>query len=434
MSVQYESNTSNIRTPSIERALYGITLCSYTRTMSPILISPEEHEPLIDLVWNESRVRESIQEICTEADQTYNSDLFWPEHPDDADWTPHVPMTSLFWGAGSTAWTLLTLRDEQAIQPLRNDYILALQKIYEFYLKSPDWDVITPSYLFGESGLLAVLHRFAPSTQLASLIFEKCQETIVRPENELMWAAPGAMIVARSMLESTHDPRWKQLLIDSSNILISRWKNHPEIGVRIWTQDLYGKQSHYLGAVHGFAGNVFGILISKPYMPENQLEMVLKDSVETLLRTALRSDGLVNWKPALESDPENILVQWCHGSPGIVTALGEFPKNHSSELENLLVEAGELIWRAGPLKKPFGLCHGTAGNGYAFLKLYRRTGNTVWLDRARRFAIHALDQSDHQKKKNGKRRFGLLTGDLGLAYYLWSCIKEDNRFPLIDFI
>ena len=30
---------------------------------------------------------------------------------------------------------------------------------------------------------------------------------------------------------------------------------------------------------------------------------------------------------------------------------------------------GELTWQAGPLAKGAGLCHGTAGNGYAFLKL-----------------------------------------------------------------
>jgi len=28
----------------------------------------------------------------------------------------------------------------------------------------------------------------------------------------------------------------------------------------------------------------------------------------------------------------------------------------------------------------YGICHGTAGNGYAFPKLHRRTGDPAWLD------------------------------------------------------
>jgi Lanthionine synthetase C-like protein len=54
---------------------------------------------------------------------------------------------------------------------------------------------------------------------------------------------------------------------------------------------------------------------------------------------------------------------------------------------NLLTAAGEAVWAAGPLAKGSNLCHGTGGNGYAFLKLFQRTGQPHWLDRARAFAI-----------------------------------------------
>jgi hypothetical protein len=45
----------------------------------------------------------------------------------------------------------------------------------------------------------------------------------------------------------------------------------------------------------------------------------------------------------------------------------------SPEFEELLIGGGKLIWEAGPLAKGSNLCHGTGGNGYAFLKLHRRT-------------------------------------------------------------
>lgn len=33
--------------------------------------------------------------------------------------------------------------------------------------------------------------------------------------------------------------------------------------------------------------------------------------------------------------------------------------------------AGECVWERGILKKGYGICHGTAGNGYALLYLYQ---------------------------------------------------------------
>lgn len=36
-------------------------------------------------------------------------------------------------------------------------------------------------------------------------------------------------------------------------------------------------------------------------------------------------------------------------------------------------ECAEVIWQRGLLRKGYGICHGTAGNGYAFLSLYKLT-------------------------------------------------------------
>jgi hypothetical protein len=98
----------------------------------------------------------------------------------------------------------------------------------------------------------------------------------------------------------------------------------------------------------------------------------------------------------------------------------------------LLIAGGELTWRAGPLAKGPGLCHGTAGNGYALLKLFERTGNELWLDRARAFAMHAAAQVERARSAYGRGRYTLWTGDLGTALYLRSCIEADAAMPTID--
>ena len=68
------------------------------------------------------------------------------------------------------------------------------------------------------------------------------------------------------------------------------------------------------------------------------------------------------------------------------------PSPREQELDELLLAGGELTWAAGPLRKGAGLCHGTAGNGFALLKLFTRTGDERWLERARAFATHAAAQ------------------------------------------
>jgi hypothetical protein len=98
--------------------------------------------------------------------------------------------------------------------------------------------------------------------------------------------------------------------------------------------------------------------------------------------------------------------------------------------EDLALAGGELTWRAGPVAKGAGLCHGTAGNGYAFLTLLERTGDDVWLERARRFAVHAIAQVERARSLNGNGRYSFWTGDLGTALYLADCVDGGGTLPL----
>ena len=127
-------------------------------------------------------------------------------------------------------------------------------------------------------------------------------------------------------------------------------------------------------------------------------------------------------------------MQWCHGAPDIVTALADFPQQRSSDMDAMLVRAGATVWAAGPLAKGHGLCHGTAGNGYALLKLYRRTGDSVWLARARSFAMHAIAQWERTRRRYGRGRYTLWTGDPGLAVFIWHCLAGSGGMPGLDLL
>jgi hypothetical protein len=79
-----------------------------------------------------------------------------------------------------------------------------------------------------------------------------------------------------------------------------------------------------------------------------------------------------------------------------------------------------------------GLCHGTAGNGFAFLALFARTGDERWLKRARAFAIHSIAQADRMRGASGRGRYALFTGDLGAALLTAGCLTFNPAFPGID--
>jgi hypothetical protein len=142
--------------------------------------------------------------------------------------------------------------------------------------------------------------------------------------------------------------------------------------------------------------------------------------------------GLANWpaRPGgkLQSRGGQIRLQWCAGAPGIVATAAPYLD------EELLLAGAELTWRAGAhgTEKGAGICHGTAGNGYALLKTFERTGDERWLVRARRFAVHALGQAERVRVENGRGRYSLFTGDLGVAFFASSCLDADPRYPILD--
>jgi hypothetical protein len=66
------------------------------------------------------------------------------------------------------------------------------------------------------------------------------------------------------------------------------------------------------------------------------------------------------------------------------------------------------------------------------LRAHELTDDREWLERARRFAVHALEQVDRFREVHGRGRFTLFTGDVGAALFARSCLEVDARFPTMD--
>jgi hypothetical protein len=354
-----------------------------------VLYQPEAHEKLTDQEWNEARVRDAIRSIAGETEDAF----------DDGWDTRH---RTLYSGGAGIVEALRRLA-EREVAEVRRDYVGYLERSLD---DAPDFPDENPggSLFFGEVGIRLVLQRLAPSAENGGELAARITENARDERRELMWGSAGTMLAAR---ELELDDLWAE----SADWLIGE-----RDADGLWEQNLFGTRVRYLGPAHGFAGNVFAL-------GEDPL------AGEVARRHAVEQDGLANWPPAagdalVSPRDGSVRTQWCHGAPGMVTSLGDLLD------DDLALAAGELVWRAGPLAKGANLCHGTAGNGYAFLTLFARTGDEQWLARARAFAMHAIEQVERVRSTHGRYNFSLWSGDLGTAIYLADCLDGGGTLPL----
>lgn len=398
--------------------------------MSP-LFDPPSHEPVGSSPWSEERARAAIAAIATDAERAFDPDTLWPAHPLDEDGERLPPTVGCYLGASGVVWALDALGRSGTAPPGR-DWARVAAGLVERYRAAPDLPEWTdgkpvPSLLCGESGVLLVAHRLAPAAWHLERMLECVSANARNPTRELMWGSPGTMLAAQLMFERTGDERLAESWRDCAGWLLDEWTEE------LWLQELYGRRWHFLGPGHGFAGNV-QVLARGDLLDSARRADLEQRAIAVLANHVQREGDLAQWPPVLEAPPADrrqIRTQWCHGAPGIVTSFAEIAPTNAT-LSDLLLAGGELTWRAGPLAKGPSLCHGTAGNGYAFLKLLRRTGDERWLERARAFAMHAAGQVEQARERYGRGRYTLWTGDVGVALYLASCIATDSAMPMLD--
>jgi lantibiotic modifying enzyme len=365
-----------------------------------VLYRPELHTTLTDRAWDEAWVRDAIRSVVADAESAYDETGLWRAHEWDG-FRAALPLKNLYVGAAGVAWALDRLGT--GARPAR-----IAARALELFRATPDFmegEEIAPqrfsALLTGEAGIVLVGWLLAPSDELADDLLTLVRANVGNETNELMWGVPGTLIAARELLERTGEERWRSAVEESEAAL--REQRDPD---GLWTQQLYGERARHLGPAHGLVGNVTALR-----EPGN--------AAEILRERAVIEHGRVNWG----ADPEARRLQWCNGAPGIVVAAADYLD------EDLLLGAAELVWEAGPPvdEKGSGICHGTAGNGYALLKVFGRTQDERWLERARAFAVHALEQANRLPG-----RYSLFTGGVGAALFAADCLEGRARYPVLD--
>jgi Lanthionine synthetase C-like protein len=377
-----------------------------------MLYQPEAFDRLTDARWDEARVRDRIRGIVADTDAAWRGPkLFWKADPWDG-WRATSPLKNLYAGTAGVLWGLDQLQRRGYAETGLDLADLAARNV-EVFRARPDFIKLAAfkppepreSALFvGEAGILLVAVRLG-NHEHGEDLRRRLAANVANEAEEVFWGAPGSLLAATAI----GDEPSRQRLADA--LLRRRDENG------LWTQRLYGQEYQSITPPHGLVGIVQAL----------GGESLKRDAGRILRETAHREDGLANWpprpRPELAGPDGQLRLQWCAGAPGIVIGAWDYLD------EDLLLAGARLVWRAGPHgdEKGANICHGTAGNGYALLKTFERTGDDVWLERARAFAVHALEQVERMPS-----RHSLFTGGLGVAIFAADCIDGRARYPILE--
>jgi hypothetical protein len=252
-----------------------------------MLFDPVRHEPLTTTQWNASAAHAAIERIAAGSSRDYTSNGLWPMHPLDNP-SPNGPDRTLYFGATGVMWGLEYLHRAGAAgaPPDCTDARAELLEANRRILRR--FTPRTGSLWMGDAGILLTEWQRTRSGAVAAQLADVIAANGDNPTLEFMWGASGTMLAALQMYDWTGAESWADLF-------------------RAWQQ-------------------------------------CIANAIATI---ALRQDALANWTQSIGSPRPgrtDYLVQYCHGAPGVIICVASLPE---PGLDELLVEAGELVWRAG---------------------------------------------------------------------------------------
>ncbi|CAN8251539.1 unnamed protein product [Cochlearia groenlandica] len=180
--------------------------------------------------------------------------------------------------------------------------------------------------------------------------------------------------------------------------------------------------TRFWGAANGLAG-ILHVLLHFPLSEEDVKDV--KGTLRYMMSNRFPNSG--NY-PCSEGNPREELVQWANGATNMAITLARasqvFPQE--KDFREAAIEAGEVVWKSGSVTK-IGLADGVAGNAYAFLSLYRLTGDSVYEERAKAFASYLYCEA---AKEEATHDYSLFRGLAGPACLLFDLVTpEHSKFP-----
>lgn len=191
----------------------------------------------------------------------------------------------------------------------------------------------------------------------------------------------------------------------------------------------------YFGAAHGIAGILALLLQALEFLPPRAVDELIVPTLNYLQGELYPSGNLPSSQGSASGDK---LVHWCHGAPGatILFAMAHKVLGNSQYLATSR-RCAQVVWRRGLLKKGYGLCHGTAGNGYCLLYMYQVTREPEFLYQALQFGAWCQQYGAHGCGVPD-RPYSLFEGLAGNLHFLVDLLDVEKAsfpgyvLPLVD--
>ncbi|XP_076879392.1 glutathione S-transferase LANCL1 [Brachyhypopomus gauderio] len=298
------------------------------------------------------------------------------------------------------------------------------------------------TFLCGDAGPLAVAavvyHRLQRTQEAEECISRLLQlhKSVVKGSgslpDELLYGRVGylsALVFVNQQFEQEKIPmQYIQQICDA--VLVSGQTLAQRMRMEDQTPLMYEwYQEQYVGAAHGLSGIYYFLMQPGFVSDEGWVLSLVKPSVDYVCHLKFPSG---NYPPCV-GDARDLLVHWCHGSPGVIYMLLQAYRVFGIQqyLEDA-VRCGEVIWQRGLLKKGYGLCHGAAGNAYAFLALHKATRDPRHLYRACMFADWCMNYGKHGCR-TPDTPFSLFEGMAGTIYFLADLLQPmAAKFPAFE--
>ena len=182
------------------------------------------------------------------------------------------------------------------------------------------------------------------------------------------------------------------------------------------------------GIAHGWAGALYALMRWASATRDTPAPLV-RDRLDELASYGERGGRGMSWPRYRGRMEDGLQPTWCNGDAGFVFLWLLAEKLFSDERFLKLAELAAWNVADRAPDRMTDLCCGSAGRAYSFLALYRRTGDAIWLARAKRFAGHAARAIDPDA--NDAHR--LYKGALGAALLIHEIEDPARaRMPLFE--
>lgn len=367
-------------------------------------------------------------------------------------------------GVGGLALTFLRAAEQSKDADKKNHFARRALEVAERCLEEEREDSKYVSLMFGAIGHVAVvscakLLLGSKDTSLASLISE-AEEATRHDENELLLGKAGAL----AALLWTRQFFWRNgrriaKELDDVGKRVAAALVASSVDEDALAYVCFGHR--FVGAAHGLAGILLVLhwCAVLGWLEDSSATAVRHASLKLCTQTChLEGKLKKSTIPVLMEEDEarrrrrqDELVHWCHGAAGI-PEFARAAKAHADRdgddalagaAQKLCSIAADIVWYKGLILKGGGLCHGVAGNAYAFVSAAHLDKNPQrMMARAMAFAVLLEHKGlrDAQKKTVDPERkvvgkpdspLSLMEGDAGIACFLMDLASsrrtEDDR-------